>query len=108
MNSSSFSPAVDNAATAAPAQRTRDQIEDRFKWDLSHVFPDWDAWQRGYDELDRAIGLPCGIGRSDAAEAERSRSPYQDVVDYHYETSPIRLFSQLAREVLSQIAEHAR
>jgi len=52
---SSFSPAVDNAATAAPGQRTRDQIEDRFKWNLSHIFPDWDAWQRGYDELDGKI-----------------------------------------------------
>jgi oligoendopeptidase F len=43
-------------APAAPSQRTRDQIEDRFKWNLSHIFPDWDAWQRGYDELDKKIG----------------------------------------------------
>jgi oligoendopeptidase F len=50
-----FSTAVDNAATAAPAQRTREQIEERFKWNLGHIFPDWDAWQRGYDELDRKI-----------------------------------------------------
>ncbi len=48
-------PAVENAAPAAPTQRTRDQIDDRFKWNLSHIFSDWDAWQRGYDELDRAI-----------------------------------------------------
>ena len=47
-----FSPAE---APAAPSQRTRDQIEDRFKWNLSHIFADWDAWQRGYDELDRKI-----------------------------------------------------
>ncbi|HET9834468.1 MAG TPA: oligoendopeptidase F [Vicinamibacterales bacterium] len=47
-----FSPAE---APAAPSQRTRDQIEDRFKWNLSHIFPDWEAWQRGYDELDRKI-----------------------------------------------------
>jgi len=51
----SFSPAVDSAAPAAPAQRTRDQVDDRFKWNLSHIFPDWDAWQGGYDELDRKI-----------------------------------------------------
>jgi len=51
----SISPAADNAAPAAPAQRTRDQVDDRFKWNLSHIFPDWDAWQRGYDELDRKI-----------------------------------------------------
>jgi oligoendopeptidase F len=47
-----FSPAE---APAAPSQRPRDQIEDRFKWNLSHIFPDWEAWQRGYDELDRKI-----------------------------------------------------
>jgi oligoendopeptidase F len=47
-----FSPAE---APAAPSQRTRDQIEDHFKWNLSHIFADWDAWQRGYDELDRKI-----------------------------------------------------
>jgi len=47
-----FSPAE---APAAPSQRNRDQIEDRFKWNLSHIFPDWDAWQRGYDELDKKI-----------------------------------------------------
>jgi len=49
---SSLSPAV---APPAPAQRTRDQIEDRFKWNLGHIFPNWDAWQRGYDELDKKI-----------------------------------------------------
>jgi oligoendopeptidase F len=47
-----FSPAE---APAAPSQRTRDQIDERFKWNLSHIFPDWEAWQRGYDELDRKI-----------------------------------------------------
>jgi oligoendopeptidase F len=48
-----FAPAE---ATAAPPLRERSEISDRFKWDLSHIFPDWDAWQRAYDELDRKIG----------------------------------------------------
>jgi oligoendopeptidase F len=48
-----FAPAE---ATAAPPLRERSEIPDRFKWDLSHIFPDWDAWQRAYDELDRKIG----------------------------------------------------
>jgi len=42
-------------APAAPAQPSRDRIADRFKWNLSHIFDDWDAWQRGYDELERKI-----------------------------------------------------
>ena len=30
-------------------------IPDRFKWNLKNIFPDWDAWQAAYDELDRKI-----------------------------------------------------
>ena len=48
-----FSPAE---APAAPPLRERSDIPDRFKWDLSHIYPDWNAWQRAYDELDRKIG----------------------------------------------------
>src|SRR5262245_58524015 len=42
-------------ATATPQLRERTEIPDRFKWNLSHIFPDWDAWQRTYDVLDRKI-----------------------------------------------------
>src|SRR5262252_8994808 len=42
-------------ATAAPPLRERSEIPDRFKWNLSHIFPDWDAWQRTYDVLDKKI-----------------------------------------------------
>jgi oligoendopeptidase F len=42
-------------AAAAPPLRDRDQIPDRFKWNLRNIFPDWDAWQAAYAELDRGI-----------------------------------------------------
>jgi oligoendopeptidase F len=42
-------------APAAPALRERDQIPDRYKWDLTKIFPDWQAWQAAYEELDRKI-----------------------------------------------------
>ena len=48
----SFGPAE---ATAAPTLLERDQIPDRFKWDLSPIFPDWDAWDAAYGELERKI-----------------------------------------------------
>jgi oligoendopeptidase F len=47
-----FAPAE---APAAPALRERDQIPDRFKWDLTKIYPDWSAWQSAYHELDRKI-----------------------------------------------------
>jgi len=48
----SFTPAE---ATAAPALRERDQIPDRFKWDLTKIFQDWPAWDAAYQDLDSKI-----------------------------------------------------
>jgi oligoendopeptidase F len=48
-----FAPAE---ATAAPSLKSRDEIADRFKWNLAHIFADWTAWQGAYDELDSKIG----------------------------------------------------
>jgi len=42
-------------ASAAPTLRERDQIDDRFKWDLTKIYPNWDVWQRAYAELNRKI-----------------------------------------------------
>ena len=48
----SFAPA---GAAAASAPRDRADIPDRFKWNLTRIFPDWQVWQTAYDELDAAI-----------------------------------------------------
>src|SRR5438093_5440695 len=42
-------------AAAAPSLQDRDQIPDRFKWDLTRIFLDWSAWQSAYGELERKI-----------------------------------------------------
>jgi oligoendopeptidase F len=42
-------------ASAAPSLRERDQIAERFKWDLTQIYPDWNAWHSAYAELDRKI-----------------------------------------------------
>ena len=42
-------------APTAPTLRTRDQIPERFKWNLEKIFSDWSAWQNAYKELDRQI-----------------------------------------------------
>jgi oligoendopeptidase F len=46
-----------SAETApAPQLRERANIDDRFKWDLTHIFPGWAEWQTAFDELDTKIG----------------------------------------------------
>ena len=43
-------------APAASALRDRGDIPARFKWNLTHIFKDWPAWQAAYDELETKIG----------------------------------------------------
>src|SRR5262245_72262 len=42
-------------APAATSLRERNQIADRFKWDLTGIFAGWDDWQSAYADLDRKI-----------------------------------------------------
>ncbi len=35
--------------------RDRAEIPDRFKWDLTRIYPDWHAWEAAYAELDANI-----------------------------------------------------
>jgi oligoendopeptidase F len=41
------------AADSQP--RDRSEIPDRFKWDLTSIFPDWHAWEQACAELDARI-----------------------------------------------------
>jgi oligoendopeptidase F len=43
-------------APAAPQLRDRHDIPDRFKWNLTDIFPDWEEWQRSYEDLEVKIG----------------------------------------------------
>jgi oligoendopeptidase F len=42
-------------AMTAPRLRDRSEIADRFKWNLTHIFPDWNAWQAAYHRLEQQI-----------------------------------------------------
>ena len=42
-------------SVAATRSRKRQEIDDKYKWNLLDIFPNWDEWQRGYDKLDAHI-----------------------------------------------------
>src|ERR1700682_2066805 len=50
-----MAPLAPAEAPAAPPLRDRDQIPDRFKWNLKNIFSGWDEWQATYDDPDRRI-----------------------------------------------------
>ena len=51
-----FSPS--DVATPEPPQlrsRKRDEVPDHFKWNLADIFPNWEAWEAAYKELEAGI-----------------------------------------------------
>ena len=58
-------------AAAGPALRDRAAIDERHKWNLNDIFPNWEAWQQGYDELDTKIGAYAALQGTLAQGADR-------------------------------------
>ena len=74
-----FAPAE---ATAAPPLRDRDQIPDRFKWNLTSIFETGTRWHRGYEELDGKIAafaaLQGTLADGPAALLDGAEAPGRD------------------------------
>src|SRR5262249_45322932 len=66
----SFEPS--DVATPGPPQiasRRREDVPDQFKWNLTDIFPTWEAWETGYKELE------AGIARYAALKGSLSGGP---------------------------------
>jgi oligoendopeptidase F len=48
-------------AAAAPELRERVEIPDRFKWNLTHIFGNWEEWQEAYEDLEVKIGAYAAL-----------------------------------------------
>ena len=42
-------------SVAATRSRDRKEIDDKYKWNLVDIFPNWETWQEGYDKLEAHI-----------------------------------------------------
>src|SRR5205807_318513 len=71
---SAFRPAE---APAAPRLRDRQEIPERFKWNLTHIFPDWEAWKAAYGELEKKIVAFAGMQGTLAQGASRLLAAYK-------------------------------
>ncbi len=72
----------DEAAATGRVAVERADVPDAAKWRLESIFPDWDAWQRAFDELQAALpGLAARqgtLGRS-AADLLATMTAIHDV-----------------------------
>ncbi len=44
-----------------PSTRDRSQIAERYTWDLSHIYPDWDSWETALDQLQGLMDSYAGL-----------------------------------------------
>src|SRR5262249_44339963 len=58
-------------SVAAPAFRDRADIPEKFKWNLTHIFPDWNGWQAAYEDLDGKIDAYAALQGTLAAGGDR-------------------------------------
>jgi oligoendopeptidase F len=58
-------------APAAPGLRERGDIADQYKWNLTHIFPDWTAWKVAFEGLEVKIGAYAALQGSLAQGPER-------------------------------------
>ena len=52
---------ISGTALAGPYSLNRDSIPDQYKWDLNHIYPDWDAWEEGMVELQSMMDEYAGL-----------------------------------------------
>ena len=65
--------APSEVATPEPPQlrsRRRDEVPDRFKWNLTDIFPDWTAWEAGYKQLEAGIARYASLKGTLSAGAD--------------------------------------
>ncbi|MDH4157712.1 MAG: oligoendopeptidase F [candidate division Zixibacteria bacterium] len=44
-----------SSALAQSKMPQRSEIKDKYKWDLSHIYPDWEAWRQGLAEIEQKM-----------------------------------------------------
>ena len=60
----------------AEAIRKRNEIEDRYKWDLTHIYASDEAWEKDYEEV---MELAGSFGELDGHVAENPKKAIKEV-----------------------------
>jgi len=77
------------------AIRKRSEIEEKYKWDLSHIYQDDEAWQADYDRLAGEVGRAAAL---DGKVAEDPRKAIRQVQSLMEQFMPVYEYAFLRKE----------
>jgi len=95
---------ADLAPSAAP--RERDEIPDHLKWDLSGVYPDWDAWERDYEAVAAALDELSELRGSLAGSAGALRHAIETLLDVQRRLERVRVFASMKSDEDTRIGDN--
>ena len=75
--------------------RKRSEIEDKYKWDLTHIFPSDEAWEKAYDETMAAVQAAAAL---DGHTAEDPKKAIVTVQKLYERIMPIYEYAFLRKE----------
>ena len=75
--------------------RKRSEIEDRFKWDLTHIFSSDEAWEKAYAE---AMDAAQALAALDGHVAEDPRRAIVSVYQVYDQITPVYCYAFLRKE----------
>jgi oligoendopeptidase F len=81
-----------------PHTRVRSEIPDEYKWDLSSIFPSWQAWDEAYVRLESLIAAFAARRGSLASGAEALRGAFQAMDELGQLTYSVWYYPSLAHD----------
>jgi len=81
-----------------PQTRVRTEIPDEFKWDLSAIFPTWQAWEDAYGRLESLIAAFAARRGSLSSGAEALRGAFQAMDELGQLTYSVWYYPSLAHD----------
>ena len=79
----------------AESIRKREEIEDRYKWDLTHIYPSDEAWKQAYDEATAHISRIAAYDGKVAEDPKGAIRTWQELID---EILPVYEYAFLRKE----------
>ena len=92
--------------TPAGAPRAREDIPDDLKWDLGRIFPDWDAWETAFSDVEASLETLPGLrGALKTSGAELLRV-IEALLDVNRRLEVVRVYAAMRSDEDTRVGAH--
>ena len=93
-------------STTAAAATERSDVPERYRWDLTPVYPDWDAWERDFEAVSDAADVLAGLQGVLGGGAADLLRVTETLLDAHRRFDLVRLYASLRSDEDTRVGDH--